>query len=60
MLEVDTTMTEKESLLQTWEREFKTTLRVLKNIPQEKMDLRPSEKSRSTRDLLGHLSEKNP
>jgi len=44
-------MTEKDSLLQTWEREFKTTLRVLKNIPQEKMDLRPSEKSRSTRDL---------
>ncbi len=53
-------MTEKESLLQTWEREFKTTLRVLKNILQEKMDLRRSEKSRSTRDLLGHLSEKNP
>jgi uncharacterized damage-inducible protein DinB len=45
-------MNEKEMYLQTWEREFQTTLKILKAYPQEKLDLRPAEKSRSAKDLL--------
>jgi len=45
-------MTEKDMFLQTWEREFQTTLKVIKSYPKEKLDLKPSEKSRSAKDLL--------
>lgn len=45
-------MNEKATYLQTWEREFQTTLRVLKAFPAEKLDLKPAEKSRSAKDLL--------
>jgi uncharacterized damage-inducible protein DinB len=45
-------MTEKEMFMRTWEREFQTTLRVLKAYPKDKLDLKPSEKSRSARELL--------
>ena len=45
-------MTEKEMFLRTWEREFQTTLRVLKAYPKDKLDLKPSEKSRTARELL--------
>ncbi len=44
-------MTEKEMFLTTWEREFQTTLRVLKAYPTDKIDLKPSEKSKSAKDL---------
>ncbi|HTK82473.1 MAG TPA: DinB family protein [Bacteroidota bacterium] len=43
--------TEKDMFLQTWEREFQTTLKILKAYPADKLDLKPSEKSKSARDL---------
>jgi len=48
-------MTEKEMFLQTWEREFQTTLKVMKAYPKERLDLKPSEKSRTAKDLLWTL-----
>lgn len=45
-------MNEKEMFLQAWEREFQTTLKVLKGYPKEKLDLKPAEKSRTAKDLL--------
>lgn len=44
-------MTEKETFLNTWEREFQTTLKVLKAYPPAKLDLKPHERSRSAREL---------
>ena len=44
-------MSEKEMLLNTWEREFQTTLKVLKAYPPEKLDLKPHERSRSAKEL---------
>jgi uncharacterized damage-inducible protein DinB len=44
-------MTEKEMFINTWEREFQTTVKVLKSMPQEKADLKPAEKSKSAKDL---------
>jgi uncharacterized damage-inducible protein DinB len=44
--------TAKETFIQTWEREFQTTLKVLKAYPADKLDLKPAEKSKSARDLL--------
>jgi uncharacterized damage-inducible protein DinB len=44
--------TEKESFIQTWEREFQTTIKVLRAYPADKLDLKPAEKSKSARDLL--------
>lgn len=44
-------MSEKEMYLQTWEREFQTTVKVLKNYPGEKKDFRPHEKSRTAKEL---------
>jgi uncharacterized damage-inducible protein DinB len=44
-------MTEKEMFLQTWDREFQTTLKVLKAYPKDKLDWRPHERSRSAREL---------
>jgi uncharacterized damage-inducible protein DinB len=45
------TLTEKEQFLQTFEREYQTTVKVLKSYPSEKLDLKPAEKSRSAREL---------
>jgi uncharacterized damage-inducible protein DinB len=45
-------MNEKEMFLQAWEREFQTTLKVLKGYPKEKLDLKPAERSRTAKDLL--------
>ena len=45
------TMSEKEMFLNTWEREFQTTLKLLKAYPANKLDYRPHEKSRSAREL---------
>ncbi len=44
-------MSEKEMFIQTWEREFQTTLKVLKAYPSNKLDLKPHERSRSAKDL---------
>ena len=44
-------MTEKEMFLQAWEREFQTTVKLLKEYPANKLDLKPAEKSRSAKDL---------
>ena len=44
-------MTEKEMFINTWEREFHTTLKVLKALPMDKADLKPAEKSKSAKDL---------
>lgn len=48
-------MTEKDMFIQTWEREFQTTLKVMKAYPKDRLDLKPSEKSRSAKDLLWTL-----
>lgn len=44
-------MSEKDTLLNTWEREFQTTLKVLKAYPIHRHDFKPHEKSRSAREL---------
>lgn len=44
-------MSEKDQLLQTMEREFPTTLRLLKAYPAAKSDLKPHERSKSAKDL---------
>jgi len=44
-------MTEKETFLNTWDREFQTTIKVLKAYPPDKLDLKPHERSRSAREL---------
>lgn len=45
-------MSERNQFIQTWEREFQTTLKVLKAYPADKLDLKPAEKSKSARELL--------
>ena len=44
-------MTEKEMFITSWEREFQTTMKVLKAYPPDKLDLKPAEKSKSAKDL---------
>ena len=44
-------MTEKELLIDRWNKEFQITDRVLKAYPADKLDLRPSEKSRTAKEL---------
>ena len=46
-----TTLTEKDQLLQSFEREFQTTVKVLKAFPISKLELKPAEKSRTAREL---------
>lgn len=45
-------MTEHDSFLMIWEREFQTTLKVMKAYPADQLDLKPAEKLRSARDLM--------
>ena len=45
-------LTAKEQLLNIRAFEFSTTLRVLKAYPEDKLDMRPAEKSRSARELI--------
>ena len=45
------TMTEKEMFLQSFQREVQTTLKLLKAYPANKAEMKPSEKSRSAREL---------
>jgi uncharacterized damage-inducible protein DinB len=44
-------MSEKDMFINTWEREFQTTLKILKAYPTDKINLKPSEKSKSAKDL---------
>lgn len=44
-------MSEKDLIAQQLDQEIQTTLRVLKAYPEDKLDLRPSEKSRTAREL---------
>ena len=44
-------MSVKEEFLNVWEREFQTTLKVLKAYPMHRHDFKPHEKSKSARDL---------
>lgn len=45
-------LTAREQILNVREFEFATTMRVLKAYPEEKLDMRPAEKSRSARELI--------
>ena len=45
-------MNEKDRFLELWEREFQTTIKVIKAYPHDKLDLQPSEKSRNARNLI--------
>lgn len=45
-------MNEKDMFLQTWEREFGTTLKVLNAYPADKLNVKPHERSRSAKELL--------
>lgn len=49
--ESGTTSHEKEQLLQSYDREHATTMRVLRAYPKDKLDLRPHEMSKTARDL---------
>jgi uncharacterized damage-inducible protein DinB len=44
-------MTEKETFLNIWDQEFKTSLKVLNSFPEEKLNLKPAEKSKDAKDL---------
>src|SRR5437867_7953231 len=46
------TMTEKDMFLKTWDREFETTLRLLRAYPEMKLDLKPAEKLRPASELI--------
>jgi uncharacterized damage-inducible protein DinB len=49
-------MTEKEAFIDTLKREFATTSRVLAAYPDDKLDIKPNEKSKSARDLAWTLA----
>ncbi len=44
-------MSEKDMYLQTWDREFQTTLKVLKNYPVEQRTFRPHGRSKTAAEL---------
>jgi uncharacterized damage-inducible protein DinB len=44
-------MSERETFIQSWEREFQTTLKVLKSYPSNKADLKPHDKCPDAKDL---------
>ena len=46
----------KDQFIEVWEREFSTTLKVLKSYPENKLDLKPHEKSRSAKELAWTLN----
>lgn len=45
-------MTEKESFLNVWEAEYKTSVNVVKAYPEGKLDLKPAEKLRPAREIM--------
>jgi len=44
-------MTEKEMFLESWAREFQTTMKVLRAFPADKAEFKPHERSRTAREL---------
>src|SRR6266852_3176799 len=45
-------MTEKDMFLNTWQREFATTFKILKQLPPDKASFKPdAEKTKSAKDL---------
>ena len=50
-------MNEKEMLLNAKEREYQTTLKVLKAFPGDKLDFKPHEKSKSARELAFNFAQ---
>jgi uncharacterized damage-inducible protein DinB len=44
-------MTEKEMFLQSWDREFQTTTKVLKAYPADKLNFKPHERSKAAGEL---------
>jgi uncharacterized damage-inducible protein DinB len=49
------TMTEKDAYLATFEREYQTTLKMLKGYPRDKAELKPAEKLKPARELAWML-----
>ncbi len=49
------TMTEKDAFLASFEREYQTTLKVLKGYPADKSELKPAEKLKTARELAWML-----
>lgn len=49
------TMTEREGYLATFEREYQSTLRLLKNYPADKLDIQPVETLPNARNLIWML-----
>ncbi|MBI5732884.1 DinB family protein [Candidatus Jorgensenbacteria bacterium] len=49
-------MNEKEMFLGTRKHEFETSARVLQAYPEDKADMRPAEKSRTAKELVGALA----
>jgi uncharacterized damage-inducible protein DinB len=49
------TMTERDAYLDRFEKEYQTTLRVLRAYPTERADLKPTEKMKSARELAWML-----
>jgi uncharacterized damage-inducible protein DinB len=52
-------VSEKEQFLKTWDREFQTTMKVLKAYPQDKGEFKPHERSRSARELAWNFVLEN-
>jgi uncharacterized damage-inducible protein DinB len=44
-------MSEKDMFLTEWDREFGTTMKLLKNYPGDKVEMKPSDRSRSAREI---------
>lgn len=47
-------MSEKDMFLNTWQREFVTTMKILRQLPADKADFKPAaDKTRTAKDLAG-------
>ena len=51
---------EKEMFIQTWEREFQTTLKILKAYPSNKVDLQPHGKCPTAKELAWRIVSEEP
>ena len=48
-------MSEREQFIQNWEREFQTTMKVLKSYPNNKTDLQPHSKCPNAKELAWRM-----
>ena len=53
-------MSEREQFIQAWEREFQTTLKVLKSYPTSKPDLQPHGKCPTAKELAWRIVTEEP